>query len=115
MDMDILEMLRHAEHGQNTRHSRLARDAADEIAALRRLLRESELAIPDAERYRWLRKFYACADFDPGDHDGMDLIFSVPQGEASADCDKTIDGLMRGSDAKSNSRFDFREVRGILK
>jgi len=51
----------------------------------------------DAERYRWLRNYYGSVDFEPADHDGMDLVFSVPQGEVSADCDKTIDGLMQGA------------------
>ena len=53
----------------------------------------------DAERYRWLRKHYDSVNFEPGDHDGMDLLFGVPQGEVSADCDKTIDGLMNGANA----------------
>ena len=56
----------------------------------------------DAERYRWLRKYYGSVDFEPVDHDGMDLVFSVPQGEVSADCDKTIDGLMQGANGQGN-------------
>ena len=64
-------------------------DAATEIARLRK----------DAERYRWLRKHYGSVNFEPGDHDGMDLIFCVPQGEVSANCDKTVDALMQGANA----------------
>ena len=51
----------------------------------------------DAARYRWLREHYASADFEPRGHAGMDLIFSVPQGAVSGNCDKTIDGLMEGA------------------
>ena len=57
----------------------------------------ADTTLRDAERYRWLRKYYGSVDFEPADHDGMDLVFSVPQGEVSADCDKTIDGLMQGA------------------
>lgn len=68
---------------------------------VRRLLREAATAITkqqqDAERYRWLREHYASADFEPRGHAGMDLIFSVPQGAVSGNCDKTIDGLMEGA------------------
>lgn len=53
----------------------------------------------DAERYRWLRQHYASANFEPHDHAGMDLIFAVPQGAVSGNCDKTIDGLMQGATA----------------
>lgn len=60
---------------------------ASEVRALRK----------DAERYRWLRKHYGSVNFEPGDHDGMDLVFCVPQGEVSANCDKTVDALMQGA------------------
>ena len=52
------------------------------------------------ERYRWLRERYASADFEPRGHAGMDLIFSVPQGAVSGNCDKTIDGLLEGANTE---------------
>jgi len=59
--------------------------------------RAEEATKRDAARYRWLRKHYDSVEFDPGSHDGMNLVFAVPAGEVSADCDKTIDGLMQGA------------------
>lgn len=62
-------------------------------AALRSQGQAVAVDAKDAARYRWLRAYYGSVNFDPIDHDGMDLVFSVPQGEVSANCDKTIDGL----------------------
>ena len=62
-------------------------------AALRSQGQADAVDAKDAARYRWLRRHYGSVNFDPIDHDGMDLVFSVPQGEVSANCDKTIDGL----------------------
>jgi hypothetical protein len=74
-------------------------------AAISALLAERDVAVKDAERYRWLSKRMAAADFDWNESGIFGLVFEMPHDLAvSASCDDTIDAAMALSQINAAGR-----------